>query len=135
MPVLVDTHVLLWYSAHDTKLSQNAQEILESLLDRYLSIVSLWEISIKLNIGKLSGEVSFDEILSRVAVLQLRILPITVEHTKVYLDLPRFPEHRDPFDRMLVAQSIANHLTIVSADSKFDLYPIQRIWSSDKSQD
>ncbi|MEY2978518.1 MAG: type II toxin-antitoxin system VapC family toxin [Prochlorotrichaceae cyanobacterium] len=132
MPVLIDTHILLWYACNDGKLSQNAKEMLESPLDRYLSIVSLWEISIKLNIGKLPGEVSFNEILSRVAVLQLRILPITVEHTKVYLDLPRFSEHRDPFDRMLVAQSIADQLTILSTDSKFDLYPIPRIWSANK---
>ena len=132
MSVLVDTHALLWYASNDRKLSQNAKEILESPFDRYLSIVSLWEISIKLNIGKLPSEVSFDEILSRVAVLQLRILPVTVEHTRVYLDLPRFTEHRDPFDRMLVAQSIADQLTILSADSKFDLYPIPRIWSSNK---
>lgn len=132
MSVLVDTHALLWYASNDRKLSQNAKEMLESPFDRYLSIVSLWEISIKLNIGKLPSEVSFDEILSRVAVLQLRILPVTVEHTRVYLDLPRFTEHRDPFDRMLVAQSIADQLTILSADSKFDLYPIPRIWSSNK---
>ena len=55
MSVLVDTHALLWYASNDRKLSQNAKEILESPFDRYLSIVSLWEISIKLNIGKLPG--------------------------------------------------------------------------------
>ncbi|MGF1494021.1 MAG: type II toxin-antitoxin system VapC family toxin [Microcoleaceae cyanobacterium] len=129
MAALLDTHVVLWYVMADKRLSDRAKTIVDSRSNLFFSIISLWEIAIKLSIGKLQLTTSFDELLRRVKFLGIEILPITVVDTKTYIDLPFIPEHRDPFDRILVAQSIGNSLTLVSRDKAFDAYSIQRIWT------
>lgn len=129
MKFLLDTHVFLWYLLGDTRLTNQARQIIEAKTDLYFSIVSLWEISIKLNVGKLEIYRPVQELFDEVVMINAEILPITVEDTQAYASLPRIPGHRDPFDRILVTQATNRSLLLVSGDRKFDAYAIQRIWA------
>jgi len=92
----------------------------------YLSIASLWEIAIKLNLGKLSLSKSYETIGTKLENSDILLLPISFTDTLQIRYLPL--DHRDPFDRMLIAQAINRNLVIISRDTKFDYYPIQRLW-------
>jgi PIN domain nuclease of toxin-antitoxin system len=128
MRLLLDTHTFLWLLEGNSNLSPLVRDLLESTENHlYLSIVSFWEIAIKLGLGKLEIECQFEDLQNISTRFDIEILPITVEHTKFYLDLPL--HHRDPFDRMLVAQTISNSLILVSRDTQLDSYPVQRFWS------
>lgn len=129
MAALLDTHVVLWYVTKNPNLSQKAKELVDSKSGLIFSMASLWEIAIKLNIGKLQLDCSFNDLLDRVAVMRAEILPIGVEDTQTYIDLPFPINHRDPFDRILVAQALNYSIDIVSNDNKFDAYPVRRVWS------
>lgn len=125
--ILLDTHSLLWYFQDDERLSATVADLLEnSENELYVSIVSLWEIAIKINIGKLQLECSFSAFLSILEQYNIDILPITLTDLKSYLQLPLY--HRDPFDRILVTQTVNNNLILLSRDSAFDNYSIQRLW-------
>jgi PIN domain nuclease of toxin-antitoxin system len=127
MRLLLDTHAFLWYFQDSEQLNPKVAEILENTShDLYLSIASLWEIAIKLGLGKLKLQNSFHELNSLLEQLFIEILPISFADTESYLRLPL--HHRDPFDRILIAQAINNALVIVSSDVAFDAYPIERIW-------
>lgn len=128
MAILLDTHAVLWYVESDSSLSANAKTIMDAKKDLFFSIASLWEIAIKLNIGKLQITSSFSQLLIRLEFLNVEILPIKTEDLDTYIGLPLSKKHRDPFDRILVAQSIHHSLPILSSDEKFDLYPIERVW-------
>ncbi len=91
-----------------------------------VSIITLWEIAIKLAISKLNLQFEFQELPSFLEQLEIVTLPLTFADAQCYISLPL--HHRDPFDRMLIAQAINNSLVIVSQDVAFDDYPIQRIW-------
>ena len=128
MNLLLDTHVIIWYFQNDKKLSTSVSELLEDADNNlYLSIVSLWEIAIKLNLGKLNLEIAFSDFQGLLNRFLIEILPISFANVEEYLGLVL--HHRDPFDRMLIAQAITNSLIIVSADKAFDAYPIQRLWA------
>ena len=129
MATLLDTHVVLWYVMADARLSGRAKSIVDARSELFFSIASLWEISIKLNIGKLQLAPSFDELLAQLDFIKAEILPVCIEDAQTYINLPLRPEHRDPFDRILVAQAMNHLLVLVSSDSKFDAYSIQRVWS------
>jgi PIN domain nuclease of toxin-antitoxin system len=127
MKYLLDTHILLWYFQEDNRLSDNLVNLLEdSTNNLYLSIVSLWEIAIKINIGKLRLDTSFQNLLIFIDQLKIEILPITTLDVESYVNLPL--HHRDPFDRILVAQAVNNQLILISCDPAFDNYSIQRLW-------
>ena len=128
MKILLDTHILLWYVMGDGRLKDRERARVESKSDLCLSVVSLWEIAIKVNIGKLQLNCSFDDLLARVNHIQAEILPISIADTQMYLSLPLHTTHRDPFDRMLVAQVMSRSIALMSRDPKFDLYGIQRLW-------
>lgn len=128
MNLLLDTHTIIWYFQNDEKLPSNISELLEdSSNNLYVSIVSLWEIAIKLNLNKLNLEIDFSDFQALLEQFSIQTLPISFVNTEEYLKLELY--HRDPFDRMLIAQAITNSLAIVSADRVFDAYPIQRVWS------
>jgi PIN domain nuclease of toxin-antitoxin system len=91
-----------------------------------VSIVSLWEIAIKINIGKLTLKTNFQAIEQNLIDQDISILPINIIAIQTYLTLPLY--HRDPFDRILIAQSIDLALTIISCDIQFDAYPVARLW-------
>lgn len=127
MRLLLDTHAFLWYFQDSEQLNPKVAEILENTShDLHLSIASLWEIAIKLGLGKLKLQNSFHELNSLLEQLFIEILPTSFADTESYLRLPL--HHRDPFDRILIAQAINNALVIVSSDVAFDAYPIERIW-------
>lgn len=127
MKILIDTHIFIWYFQGSEKMKI---DILCTLDDPentlYLSIVSLWEISIKIGLGKLKLQVPFSELEAVVKRFNIETLPIMFADTNRYQYLPL--HHRDPFDRMLIAQAMNHSLVVVSADAAFDAYPIQRIW-------
>jgi PIN domain nuclease of toxin-antitoxin system len=128
MKALLDTHVFLWFVAGDDKLNAQARSLIEdpdnSLL---LSIASLWEMAIKISLGKLDVAGPFGEfITTQTQTNGIALLPIEVDHLAKLLDLPY--HHRDPFDRLLVAQCLASDMTIVSADSTLDAYGVRRVW-------
>ncbi|MGD1908716.1 MAG: type II toxin-antitoxin system VapC family toxin [Leptolyngbyaceae cyanobacterium] len=127
MRALIDTHTFLWHIEGSPKLSVQAREVIDSSVnDLFLSVASLWEIAIKLGLNKLSLENSFSELEGLLTELEIELLPIAFSDTNQYLALPL--HHRDPFDRMLIAQAITNSLIIVSADTAFDAYDVQRMW-------
>jgi PIN domain nuclease of toxin-antitoxin system len=128
MQLLLDTQAFLWYFQDSQQLSLKAAEILEDTShDLYLSIASLWELAIKLGLGKLSLQSSFHELQTVLEQLLIEILPISFVDTECYLSLPL--HHRDPFDRILISQAINRSFVIVSSDAAFDAYPIHRVWA------
>ena len=129
MQFLIDTHVLIWYLEDNSQLTSTAAEILEDTRhDLYVSIASLWEIAIKSGLGKLKLKIEFHDLKNLLKRFSIEIVSIDFEDTQTYLTLPFFDNHRDPFDRILVAQVTARSMALVSGDKKFDLYEIQRVW-------
>jgi len=128
MRVLLDTHTLIWWATDDPKLSRKAQAILSSLeTDVFVSAASAWELSTKVRIGKLPGlEVFAAEFPARIRALGFSDLAIQVEHGQRAGLLPG--NHKDPFDRMLIAQAQAENMPIVSNERVFDAYHVRRIW-------
>jgi PIN domain nuclease of toxin-antitoxin system len=128
MKLLLDTHTLIWFLEDNENLSPRAKKAIETNLDTvYISIVSLWEIAIKINLNKLKLEIPFDDLVDiELSANKLELLPILPTHTKVLLTLPL--HHRDPFDRMLIAQAKSERLLLVSADNALDQYAIDRYW-------
>ncbi len=125
--ILLDTHAYIWFSEDSPQLSPDARKLIEKEdNDVYLSIVSLWEMAIKINLGKLSMKRPFVAIKQDLIDHDFRLLPLIFSDLTQYLPLEL--HHRDPFDRMLIAQSLAQNLPLVSKESVFDNYPIVRIW-------
>lgn len=126
MKLLLDTHALIWYIEESSSLSVICKKEIESESKVFVSIVSLWEIAIKMNLGKLGLKSSFQNLKPKLKEIDIDILPVSFEDAERYLALPL--HHRDPFDRMLIAQSLEHDLTLVSKESLFDLYGIKRLW-------
>jgi PIN domain nuclease of toxin-antitoxin system len=124
---LLDTHAFIWLTENDSNLPNDSRLIIDTADLVYLSIASLWEIAIKLKLGKLSLQQSYESIGSVIDTSDILILPISFADTLQVRNLPL--HHGDPFDRMLIAQAINNSLIIISRDTKFDAYSIvQRMW-------
>ena len=127
MEYLLDTHAFLWFVNGSIELSQKAKEIIQNPKNvMYLSIASFWEIAIKLSIGKLTIDISFDELKKEADKNVFQILPIQYEDTHHLTTLELY--HKDPFDRILISQAIQNNLVIITRDSNFDAYPVRIIW-------
>jgi PIN domain nuclease of toxin-antitoxin system len=123
---LLDTHAFIWLTENDSSLPDNLRMMIDTADIVYLSIASLWEIAIKLNLGKLSLQQSYETIGSAIDASDILILPISFTDTVEVRNLPL--HHGDPFDRMLIAQAINHSLIIISRDKKFDAYSVQRMW-------
>ena len=125
--LLLDTNAFLYFINNDSALSETAKSLLESEVDLLISAASLWEIAIKFSIGKLSLPDSFGNFIP-LQILQndIEILPVSLPHLERLSVLPF--HHKDPFDRLIIAQSMVENLPIVSSDLAFDLYGIGRIW-------
>jgi PIN domain nuclease of toxin-antitoxin system len=128
MNLLLDTHTFIWWTIQRNKLSQLASDrLINPNNSLFLSLASVWEMQIKLQLGKLTFDLPLSELItSQQQTNGLQILPIQLEHILALGDLPN--HHRDPFDRMLVAQSMVEQMAILSADIVLDSYPVQRIW-------
>lgn len=127
MKVLLDTHALIWFVEGVDKLSLKAKLTIEDLENtRLVSIASLWEIVIKSSLNKIEMKKSFEEINKLLFDNDIQILKINVDHLNTLLSLPH--HHKDPFDRMLIAQSITENIAIISVDQQFKPYSVNVIW-------
>lgn len=128
MKLLLDTHVLIWLVEGSDSLSQAARQGIENEDNSlYLSIASLWEITIKMSLGKLQLGISLDRVVeSYLLPSGIEIIPIHLNHLLVLRDLPL--HHRDPFDRILISQAQAEELTLVSRDRLLSDYPVRILW-------
>ena len=122
--LLVDTHALLWWLADDPGLSAAAREALaEPTTDVLVSTASVWEIAIKRALGKLGAP---DDLPAHIEAAGFGWLPVTAGHAWRVGELA--PHHRDPFDRLLVAQSLVEQVPIISADPRFGAYGVEVRW-------
>ncbi|WP_433600697.1 type II toxin-antitoxin system VapC family toxin [Nocardia sp. CA-135953] len=119
MSLLLDTHVVLWWLTDDSALSDDLKERLDHDPDVYLSAATIWEVAIKHAIGKLAGP---DDLPERIRDSGFISLPIGHDHAIVAGRLPMI--HRDPFDRMLVAQAKCEDLTLVTRDPYCQKYEV-----------
>ncbi len=128
MNVLLDTHAFLWFVGDDPRLSLAARMVLESELTRpFLSMASVWEMALKISLGKLSVGMPFETfILEQLASNGIALLHINLRHTAALIYLPFY--HRDPFDRLLAVQAVLENMPFVSADPVFEQYPLKRVW-------
>ena len=127
MQLLLDTHAVIWFINANSRLPQHIRELLDDdSNDVYVSIISPWEISIKSRQGKLDLYRSLDEFVRLLQDNGFRFLPVQLNH--VYCLDTLEPHHKDPFDRMLIAQAITEDFTIVGCDEVFDLYGVRRLW-------
>jgi PIN domain nuclease of toxin-antitoxin system len=126
--VLLDTHAFLWWLDGDKRLSQKARSLIQNDETEVLvSAASVWEITTKARIGKLPGAIEVAADVPRCIASQGFIpLPITVEHAQHAGGLQG--PHRDPFDRILIAQAHAERVSLISVDSVFDSYGVTRLW-------
>jgi len=128
MRVLVDTHTFIWDLLDDPRSSRLARQVLKSSEHELVfSLVSLWEIAIKIRIGKLNAiGSSVAYIRDEMDAYGMELLPIRYEHILQLETLP--PHHREPFDRLLIAQAISESLPILTEDAKIKLYPVKVLW-------
>ena len=128
MRYLLDTHTLIWFLTNDEKLSHRARQLIESSShESFCSIASLWEIAIKVGLGKLDLGEPFEQMFpAQLHFNHIEILDITVDSLIKLTSLPF--HHRDPFDRLIIAQGLAEGLPIISVDTVFDAYGINREW-------
>lgn len=128
MRYLLDSHAFLWFAWNDARLSATALSVIQNGRNElYLSVASAWEISIKVGLGKLQLSQPLEIFLpQQLQQNGIQVLPVALEHTIAVSALPF--HHRDPFDRLLVAQSRVSDIPLISADSILDQYEIQRIW-------
>jgi PIN domain nuclease of toxin-antitoxin system len=126
--ILIDTQAIIWFAEGNKKLSQAAMAYLEDERQNcFISIVSLWEMAIKINLGKLSlSNSNLFEFIQELENNGFTILNIMPTHIVKYLDLELI--HKDPFDRLIITQAIVENLSIISSDDVFSSYPIHVIW-------
>ena len=125
---LLDTHAFLWYFEDSDKLSETVADIIEDMnLQKYVSIASLWEFSIKYSIGKLQFDGGLSHLWDMILRNGFTILPITQSHlSNIILNLPFI--HRDPFDRLIIATAKADNMTILTDDGNIQKYDVSFIW-------
>lgn len=127
MKLLLDTHAFIWWDSDPGQLSAAALAALRDPANSvWLSVVSVWEIVIKTQLGKLTVRLPLAEIIAQQQANGLEILPATLPHSLAVEGLP--PVHQDPFDRLLAAQSIVEAAELVSADAIFQHYPVRLLW-------
>jgi len=128
MRLLLDTHSFLWFISGNPQISSSARMLIEDVSNQpFLSVASLWEMAIKMSLGKLSLGQPFETLIPQQLSLNgIALLGITISHTAVVARLPF--HHRDPFDRLLVAQAMTEQMSIVSGDTAFDAYAVTRLW-------
>lgn len=128
MKYLLDTHTVLWYTLDEPLLSSTACELIINQNNQILiSPVSYWEIAIKISIRKLTLHQPYKNFIDVcLNQYQFQILPITPEHTDAVITLPFY--HKDPFDRLLIAQAIVEKIPLISVDTVLNQYGVQRLW-------
>lgn len=135
MKLLIDTHTFLWFVQDSNQLSPYAKDLIESSANQiYISIASLWEMAIKSSLSKLELPTSFQDFIPhQVLINGIEIIPINPAHLHqlVNLDL----HHRDPFDRLIIAQAMVRGIPVITRDNQFESYPIEVIWNESPEVD
>lgn len=128
MNVLLDAHALLWFFAGSSRLSASALAGIQSTQNAvFVSPATLWEIAIKDSLGKLTLPEPFERLFpERLEASNILILPVLVSHLQRHRKLPM--HHHDPFDRLLVAQALAEDFTLISCDPEFPRYGVKLLW-------
>ncbi len=127
MNLILDTHTFIWFSEDEPRLSKKAKSLIENDENNcFVSIASIWEMAIKISLNKLKIKIEFKNLINEIKKHDFDILPISFEHTIIIKDLTF--HHKDPFDRLLIAQSMVEEFRIISQDIIFDKYGIKRIW-------
>lgn len=128
MRLLLDTHTFIWFVIDSPQLSSNAKTLIEDEYnEKCFSIASIWEMAIKQSVGKLTFNLPLQTFVKQqMEYNSITLLNIKINHATTVATMPL--HHKDPFDRLLIAQSMVEQLPIVSADSAFDSYSIQRLW-------
>jgi len=128
MKLLLDTHVFIWWSGEPDKLSEKVLDACENRANRLiLSIVSIWEMQIKMQLGKLKLKRSLKDLVeNQQNINDLQILPVLPNHIFMLDNLPM--HHSDPFDRLLISQAIEENLALVSKDQAFTDYAVKLFW-------
>jgi len=127
MDILLDTHVFMWFMNGDKALSEGHRGTIRNVNNKcYFSIARIWEIAIKQSIHKLELASCFDKIQDFMFENEIELLPISFEHIQQLLTLEYC--HRDPFDRIIIAQGVAEKLTILTRDSNFSRHRVLALW-------
>jgi PIN domain nuclease of toxin-antitoxin system len=128
MRLLLDTHTFLWFVLDDPQLSSTARNLIEDPANEVdVSPASYWEIAIKIKLGKYALPQPYQQFMeTQFAANDVHILPIEPRHTALLTTMPF--HHKDPFDRLLVAQALSDGVSIISVDSQLDAYGVQRVW-------
>ena len=127
MNILLDTHAAIWFFEGDKRLPQTAIDAICNLDNMiYVSIASLWEVAIKLGIDKLTFDDGFDGFVDAIHKNEFALLEIEPEHIKETMNLPHI--HRDPFDRMLIAQANLDDMAIMTIDANIIKYDVKTVW-------
>lgn len=128
MNYLLDTHTFLWFINDDAALSATGKTIIEDDDNTiFLSVASLWEMAIKISLGKLTMPSPFtDFMFEQLIENNITLYGIKVVHTGAVATLPF--HHRDPFDRLIIAQALTDKLPIIGRDHNFDAYGVRRLW-------
>jgi len=128
MRYLLDTHTFIWFVTDSSRLSIEVKKLIEEdYNEKIFSVVSIWEMAIKHSVGRLSFDIPFPQFIEREMRLNsMELMQIKVTHINIISSLPL--HHRDPFDRLLIAQALFENMPILSVDTAFDAYAVQRIW-------
>jgi len=127
MKYLLDTHALIWYANNDDQLSPSALSLITDPRNTcYISIASLWEMTIKSSLGKLDLKTGIGNFAMLALQNGIRVTSININHLEVYETLPL--HHKDPFDRILIAQSISDNIPLISKDKIFKTYLSSVVW-------
>lgn len=128
MRLLLDTHAWLWFVLGDVSLSPTARGLIEDPINqKQISPASYWEIAIKISVGKYALPVPYDQfMLDAIDGQGFTVLPLLAVHTSLLCSLPF--HHRDPFDRLLIAQAKSEGMSVVSGDAVLDMYGVNRLW-------
>lgn len=127
MKGLLDTHTFIWWDSDPARLSAAVLTFIRDPANVvFLSVVSVWEILIKFQLGKLTLHAPLADLVSQQQANGIRILPVTLDHALALEKLPT--PHKDPFDRLLVCQAIAEGATLLTGDAIFAQYPVRVLW-------
>jgi PIN domain nuclease of toxin-antitoxin system len=123
---LADTHALWWAAYEPERLGRRAASVLADSPEVFMSVVSIWEVAIKVSLGKLHLRSSVSSLISELRSRDIQVLPVEPAHAIAVADLPL--HHRDPFDRLLIAQAKREKMTLLTCDAAFEEYGVKLLW-------
>ena len=127
MSLLLDTHTLLWFASGDHQLPKEIKsKITDTNTSCFISVASLWEITIKLKLGKLRLAISLEQLFHILEDNQIDVIQISYDHLFILSELPHY--HSDPFDRLIISQAISEKMSLVSKDKQLHNYRVRTIW-------